>query len=111
MNEGMTRELTYDQYKSTLIHKMENVTKTATPVLDIWPYVQQLVNQKVVLPYVFENNLVEIVYRNGDNSFLHVLLPTDNTNTFIVIIIDLKKIEIKGHYRLELEMEYGSKST
>jgi hypothetical protein len=87
--------------------KMVDVTRTAEPVVDIWQYVGQLTKDKEVLEYVFNNQLVEMVYRNGAQTFDHVLLPTDNSDTFVVIVVDLGQKKIKGHRRLDLNEEYG----
>jgi hypothetical protein len=103
----MIKELTEKEYKSTMTGKMVDITETAEPVVDIWPFVQMLKKEKVVLDYVYENELVENVYRNTENSFHHVLLPTDNKNIFIVIIIDVTAKDIKGHFCLDLNREYG----
>ena len=94
--------LTEKEYKETMNERMIDVTMTAEPVVDIWPYVLQLTLDKVVLEYVFKNELIEKVYRNDNGTFEHILLPSDNSNIFIVVIVDLKQIRIKGHYRLDL---------
>ena len=86
---------------------MVDVTETAQPVVDIWDYVEQLTTDKEVLDYVNREQLVEKVYRNDEETFDHVLLPTDNSNIFVVIIVDLGQKEIKGHFRLDLNKEYG----
>jgi hypothetical protein len=103
----MTTELTYDEFKSTFTEKMNDVTGSAIPILDIWPYIKQLTKEKVVLDYVFKKELVEKVYRNDNNTYDQVLLPTEYQNIFIVIIVDLKQKNIKGHYRLDMKKEYG----
>jgi uncharacterized radical SAM superfamily protein len=103
----MTTELTEEQYKSTMTGKMIDVTQAAEPVVDIWPYIEKLRNDKIVLDYVFTNEIVESVYKNEDDSFHHVLLPTDNKNIFIVLIIDVKGQRIKGHFKLDLNQQYG----
>jgi len=105
----LTRGLTKDQFKNTFDKQMVDVTETAAPVVDIWPYVEQLTRDKVVLNYVLDKQLVETVYRNSANTFDHILLPTDNKNIFIVIVIDLKAKQIMGHIKLDLEQEYGLK--
>jgi hypothetical protein len=69
--------------------------------------VKALVYKSLVSDYVFRNNLVEKVYRDDTLSFDHVLLPTNNENIFIVIVIDLRGAAILGHYRLDLAEEYG----
>ena len=103
----MTTELTTEQYNNTFDKKMVDVTETAKPVVDIWSYVEQLSKDKIVLSYIFKKQLVERVYRNSANTFDHVLLPTNNKNILIVIVVDLLQKTITGHYRLDLEKEYG----
>ena len=103
----MTARLTEKQYKDTMTNKMVDVTETVQPVVGIWDYVGHLTKDKEVLDYVNEEQLVEKVYRNDEETFDHVLLPTDNSNIFIVIIVDIRQKEIKGHFRLDLNKEYG----
>lgn len=103
----MTTILTEKEYKETMTDKMVDVTATAEPVVDIWPYVEQLKDDNEVLNYVYENRLIEMVSRNNRETFDHVLLPTDNSNVFVVVIVDLKKEKIKGHFKLDLNKEYG----
>ena len=86
---------------------MYDVTDSAVPVVDIWPYVELLVDNGRVLTYVFHEGLVEKVYRNREGLFEHVLLPTDNANCYIVLVVDLSSKAINGHYRLDLNNEYG----
>lgn len=107
----MTKELTEDQYKSTFGEKMFDVTESAEPVLDIWEYIEQLTIDNIVLKYVLEKQLVEKVYRNALNTFEHILFPTDNTNIFIVLVVDIKEKIIYGHFKLDLEKEYQTKET
>jgi hypothetical protein len=86
---------------------MEDVTETAEPVVDIWGYVEKLVAENTVVKYVLDNMLVEKVYRNRPATYDHVLLSTPVENNFVIIIIDLKKEEIRGHYLLDLNAEYS----
>src|SRR5262245_31745456 len=99
--------LTDDEFKSTFGDKMIDVTKTAAPLVDIWPYVKRLAKAKIIHEEVFNRNLVEFVYRSVDKSFDHILLPTENRNVFVVVIVDLLLQNVKGHYRLDLEEQYG----
>jgi hypothetical protein len=102
--------LTEKEYRETMTDKMLDVTATAEPIVDIWPYVKQLTKDKIVLDHVYDNQLVETVYRNDTGTFDHVLLPADNSNEFVIIIVDLKQKKIKGHFRLDLNKEYGLKN-
>jgi len=103
----MTTILTEKEFKETMMDKMVDVTSTAEPIVDIWPYVQQLTRDKEVSNYVYDNQLVEMVSRNDKGTFDHVLLPTDDKNIFVVIIVDLRNEKVKGHFRLDLNKEYG----
>ncbi len=103
----MTKELSNEQFKSMFNEKMSDVTQTAEPIIDIWEYVAELVKENKVNQYVLENYLVEKVYRNSSMTFDQVLLPTNNSNAFTVIIVDITKRQIFGHYLLDLENEYG----
>lgn len=95
------------EYKETMGSKMTDVTQTAEPIVDIWAYVKDLVYENIVSDYVFKNNLVEKVYRNDMSSFDHVLLPTSDQNVFIVVVVEISKATIFGHYRLNLNKEYS----
>jgi hypothetical protein len=103
----MTTRLTEEEYKSTMTMKMVDVTETAEAAVDIWDYVGQLTKDKEVLDYVYKEQLVDKVIRNDKATFDHVILPTDNKNIFVVIIVDLTLKTIKGHFRLDLNELYG----
>lgn len=105
----MLNTLTKAAFQTTFINPMKPVLKSSTPVIDIWPYVAELVKNGLVENYTYENNLVEQVYRNADNSFDHVLLPTSSENIFTVIIIDLVNKTIFGHFYLNLDEAYDIK--
>jgi len=100
-------QLSETDYKSTLIGKMTDVTESAEPIVDIWDAVADLVTDNIVLKAVWENRFVEKVYRNCNNTFDHVLLPTADQDTFIVIVVNIIQKNIKGYYILDLRKKYG----
>lgn len=104
---NLTNQLTETEFKKTFGNEMTDVTQTAQAVIDIWDYVEELVKQKLVDSYVFENGLVEKVYRNDLSTFEHILLPTNEQNAFITLVVDLKNETIFGHYNLDLNQKYG----
>lgn len=104
----MTTELTYDQFKSTFDTEMIEVTE-ADNIIEIWSYVEELVKENIVSNYVLEKQLIEMISINSSHTFYHLLLPTADENIFIVIIVEVEKDQIMGHYRLDLEKEYGLK--
>ena len=102
----MTQEINQSEYNSTMTSGMSDVTETAEPVADIWPYVDMLSNEGNVSTYVLDNSLVEKVYRSKDGKYDHVLLPTVKQNYFVVLVIDRKAKAIKGHHLLDLNKLY-----
>jgi hypothetical protein len=103
----MTTLLTKDQYAATFSPKMTDVTNTEFTSINIWPYVEELMNDKAVDELTFNEQLVEQVYRNEAATYDHVLLPTKNKNAFVIIIVDLVNNVVSGHYNLNLNEEYG----
>jgi hypothetical protein len=48
---------------------------------------------------------------NEDETFEHVLLPTDNEDVFINIVVDLEEEMVIGHYRLDLTDQPAADNT
>ncbi len=98
----MLIELSPEEFISTMSAEMQDVTETADPTVDITGYVAELIAAGLVLPDTIEEDLIEIIYRNEEETFDHILLPTDDENIFIAIVIDLEEESIRGHYRMDL---------
>ncbi|WP_448633963.1 hypothetical protein [Pedobacter panaciterrae] len=103
----MTTELTEEEFKSTFGNRMIDVTESAEPVLDIWPYVKQLNEQGIIADSILNDEQVEYVYRTGLSTFDHVLLSGSKSNQYVAVVVDLNSCEITGHYLLDLNSEYG----
>ena len=103
----MTTTLNIDAYESTLTERMVDVTGITGPVTDIWPYVRELVSEKIIPESVLAKKTIEIIYQNENKTFDHVLLPTENAGVFMIVIIDLIQKKIMGHYRQDLNEVYG----
>ena len=102
----MITVLTKEEFYDTMRSKMLDVTEFADPVIDIMPYVTELVKNSILSSKILEINLVEKVFRNIDYTYEHVLVPTTDQDTFIVIVIDRNTPAINGHYKLGLTDEY-----
>ena len=103
----MIQELNTEEYQGDFNEGMRNVTGLNNSGVDIWPYVQELVEEKIVSAEIAEKQQVEIVYQNDSNTLHHVLLPHDKENIFIVVLVNLQQQTIAGHYRLDLNEVYG----
>ncbi|QNH61384.1 hypothetical protein [Hymenobacter sediminicola] len=88
---------------------MLDVTATAEPILDIWPYVESVASDDLE-GYQLTDGIVRHVYQDPKDRFLHVLVSTDDINVFLVVIINLKSIKVHGHYLLDLPKLYDLQS-
>lgn len=103
----MINELTDSEFRETFGESMTDITDKSIDPIDIWPYVRELYENKLINKLVLERELVELVYRNDLETFDHILLPTDFENEFMVIIVNLKTKLILGHHSLNLNEKYG----
>ena len=102
-------ELTKEQFIETM-DRMTDITEECEPIVDIWGYAGELNRQNLLSEHMFENRFVEAVYRNYDNSYHHVMLFGQEKNVYIVIVVDVKRHSIMGHYLLDINKEYGLNS-
>ncbi|WP_296737222.1 hypothetical protein [Mesorhizobium sp.] len=100
----VVRRLQEDEFKACFAEPMQDVTTTAEAAVDIWPYVESLDLDEIGLPYL---NDVHYVYRDAPRRFDHVLIGTGRFNTFLVIVVDLSKSLVFGHFLLDLNEEYA----
>lgn len=100
------RVLSEAEFRATLAAPMQEVTRTATDVLDIWPYVESIPPNDLEAHRV-QDGIVEYVYRTPDDHFDHVLIPTNAANVYLVVVVDLVSDRVHGHRLLDLNREYG----
>lgn len=101
-----TRQLDATEFEATFAAPMRDVLATATNVLDIWPYVTAIPAAEL-LGNTIVDGCVEHVYRNGNDTFDHVLVVTRTKNVFLTVVVDLVRNTIFGHHLLDLNLEYG----
>ncbi|TIN27534.1 MAG: hypothetical protein E5Y31_12360 [Mesorhizobium sp.] len=99
----VVRRLDDEEFKACFAEPMTNVTATANAVVDIWPYVDALNLDEVGVPCL---NDVHYVYRDAQNRFDQVSIGTGRFNALLVIVIDLGRSAVFGHFLLDLNKEY-----
>jgi hypothetical protein len=104
--EPTTVLLSQEAFLATIIDPMANVTAGANPLVDIWPYVDQI-PEGDLQGFVIENGVVELVYRTGDDRYDHVLVPTLTKNVYLVIVVLRTSPTVYGHHLLNLNEQYG----
>jgi hypothetical protein len=101
-----TRLLNATEFKATFAEPMRDVLASATNVIDIWPYVAAIPTNELFGNTIIDG-CVEHVYRNGNDTFDHVLVITQTKNVFVAVVVDLVRDAIFGHHLLDLNYEYG----
>jgi hypothetical protein len=80
-------------------------------IIDICGYIETLETSKYFInDYIVEKRLVEKVYRNSRNTYDQILIPTIKKNVYLIIVVDINKNNIFGHYLLNLDKECGIKN-
>jgi hypothetical protein len=92
------KELKKGDFESTFSRTMIDITARFETKLDIGGYVKSLDKSK----YLLGDYRIEKVYRNSENTYEQILIPTLQKNAYLVIVISLNNKNIFGHYLLEL---------
>jgi hypothetical protein len=103
------RELSREEYESTFSAPMLDVTTTAAEVVDLWEYADRAIREAFDASPSHEW-VVGHVYEGSDQRHQHVLLPSSESNLYLVIVIDKPVRVIVGHHRLDLRSPYGLKA-
>lgn len=103
----MTNEINRDSFIRTMEAGMHNITDNAECVVDIWDYAKELYEQKKISKHGYKKRLIEAVYGDKKGMFHHILLFTEQSNHYAVIVVDTKKKAVIGHHFLDLNEEYG----
>jgi hypothetical protein len=107
-----TKKLTKKEFKTTFSEKMNDVTTDANAIVDIWEYIEALEKSKYFInDYIIEKRIVEKVYRNSIKTYEQILIQTTKKNIYLIIITDIKRENIFGHYLLDLNKEYSIKKS
>ena len=105
----MTRELSYQEYKSTFGESMTDISNEPLDSIDIWSYATHLLKIGLINEVVVEDKVIAYAYCNSFYTFSHILLSVGIEDVFMIIVVNLKTKSIEGHYRLNLKKDYGLK--
>jgi hypothetical protein len=102
-----TKLLSDEAFHSTMVDPMTAVANDDdVGEVDIWTYIDAIPDSEFDC-FTIGNNDVMAVRRTGDGRYDHVLIPTETTNVFLVIVVDLAAEAIFGHHLLNLNDKYG----
>ena len=103
----MANEISKDIFLRTMKAGMHNITDSAECVVDIWDYARELYEQRKISKYGYEKRLIEAVYGDEKGMFHHILLFTEKKDSYVIIVVDVMKKRIIGHFCMDLGKEYG----
>ena len=103
----MARLLTNDEYLTTFVEPMRRLEAGEFyKTVQIGEYVSECI--RAFDPRLTRKQLqIQHVYLNGIQTFYHVLIHYGIRNEFLVVVVDCGREAIYGHYRLDLDSEYG----
>jgi hypothetical protein len=85
---------------------MQRVAQEEAPPFDFWPYVKAIPNEDFE-GYDCSEGRVEYVYRHPGGRLEHVLIDSNDTDVFMVIVLDRLTRLVIGHHLLDLPILYG----
>ncbi|WP_068080068.1 hypothetical protein [Novosphingobium rosa] len=94
-----------EEFSGFFTPPMRDVTQSAEPVLDIWPYVDSIDLEALGVTGLHD---VRHLYRDGAQRFDHILIGTERFNTLLAIIVDRDGKAVLGHHLLDLNRAYQS---
>ena len=97
--------LSKEQYLATFDQSRQRVAHGSF-ALDFWPYFASIPAAD------FEGHdcsarVVENVWRMMSGKFEHILVNSENSNIFMVLVLDRQLDLVHGHRLLNMEREYG----
>ena len=100
------RRLTQDEFKSTMAGSPRAVTLDERPPFDFWSYFDSLPPAEWE-GHDFSAGGVSDAYVMPGERWEHVLVSCEDKNVKLVLVLDLKQLEVFGHCLLDLNKMDG----
>lgn len=81
-------------FHATIVHPVSRVTDIESDAVDIWPYLDATGEAARLV------RDVECVYRGADGRFDHAVIPTEDPNTIVAVVVDRASRVVVGHHVL-----------
>jgi hypothetical protein len=79
-------------FHATIVHPVTRLTDIEHDAVDIWPYLD------ATDVHVLRD--VECVYRGADGRYDHAVVPTEEPNTIVAVVVDRAAGSVVGHHVL-----------
>lgn len=94
-------ELTHEQALQYSSFPMQDITKNAKEIVDLWAYADPIIEQKYHNCTAWEWQ-VRSIFLTEDKRYQHINIPVPLDNTYLVVIVDVNAKQIIGHHILTL---------
>ncbi len=94
-------------YRKTFGKKMLRVDADGNAPFPFWSYVDQI--PKVDYQgFDCSSGSVQFIWREDGGQFEHILIDTkEDSEVFMIIVLDLQKKQVVGHRLMDFNREYG----
>ena len=93
--------LTETEYKETFSPPMNDVSKSAEEIIDLWAYADVIIENEYSEYDTWEWKVAHI-YETGDGHFQHIGIPVPKDDVYLIVIVNKIQRSIVGHYILKL---------
>ena len=98
--------LSEGEFKATISEPPRRVAPEEAPPFDFWPYFDSM-PQSEWGGRDFSGGTVSDAYVMSGDRWEHVLVASGDRNVKLVLVLDLERTEVLGHYILDLNRAYG----
>ncbi|MDG4820988.1 hypothetical protein O7635_03855 [Asanoa sp. WMMD1127] len=98
--------LTESEYRATMDPHPVEVGPDEAPPFDFWDYFESI-PQDDCDGHDFSSGTVSYAWTMPATDCQHVLIRCETANVFLVLILDLERDQVLGHYLLDLGNLYG----
>lgn len=102
--------LTEAEFRETFSAPMGRVSLDAPPPCDFWEYFDAIPRDDFE-GYNCSEGIVSHAWNDSTGQYQHVLVNSEDKNVFMVLVLDLHRRFVLGHHLLDLNREYGIRST
>jgi hypothetical protein len=100
------KNLSPHEYSQSFAKQMVRVDRDSPPPFDFWEYFDRIPVADFE-GHDCSDGVVTNCWAHPDGSMQHVLVNTEDHNTFMVLVLDVPSRTVLGHCLLDLNREYG----
>jgi len=105
-HDALVPRLTEAEYLATMDPHPVRVAQDDAPPFAFWDYFESIPHEDFD-GHDFSAGTVTDAWTMPTTDYRHVLIRCETANVFLVLILDLRQCEVRGHHLLDLRKLYG----